>query len=127
MLGTCAKGADQPGIEELYFSFAMRSKLERSRASDILLTTYCPARYVAPTTPAAIASPLRFRRSQRRVADIMASGKQSWLSGYRGSLESMMMRKVSNCCMGALIIVLLVDTRRRMHDELVGPGQFTCG
>jgi hypothetical protein len=26
--------------------------------------------------------------------------------------------------MGALVIVLSVDTRRRMH-ELVGPGQFT--
>jgi hypothetical protein len=35
-----------------------------------------------------------------------------------------MRRKGSNCCMGALVIVLSVDTRRRMH-ELVGPGQFT--
>lgn len=73
-------------LEGTYFSFAMRSKLDRSRASDILLTTYCPTRYVAPTTPAAIAIPFRLRFSQRRVADIIMSAERNGLLRYSGRL-----------------------------------------
>lgn len=58
-----------PGLPD--FSFAILSICIRSRASWIFPNTYCPARYVAPTIPAPIAMPFRFRLIQRRVADIM--------------------------------------------------------
>lgn len=55
-----------------HFSFAMRSLLMRSRASDSFPNTYCAATYPAPKTPTPIAIGVRFRRNQRRVAVIMA-------------------------------------------------------
>jgi hypothetical protein len=100
--GTNEQVNDDKGTD---FSFAMRSKLERSRASAILLTMYCPARYVAPTAPAAIASPLRFLRSQRRVADIIMSGESNAFQGYRGGVASMLMRRLSHGCAGKIIFV----------------------
>lgn len=62
-----------------YFSLAILSICMRSLASLIFPRTYWPARYVAPTTPAPMAIPFRFRRSQRRVAEIMMIGiYESW-------------------------------------------------
>ena len=81
-----ARVSSSDNVRGTYFSFAMRSKLDRSRASDILLTTYCPTRYVVPTAPAAIAMPLRFRFSQRRVADIIMGGERNRLLRYRRGL-----------------------------------------
>lgn len=43
----------------------------RSRASEIFDSTYWPARYPAPSTPAPTARPLRLRLSQRLTAPIM--------------------------------------------------------
>ena len=60
----------------------------RSLASEILPMTYCPAMYVAPTTPAAMAMPLRLRRAHLRVADIMVAavaGATDSLSSFPGS------------------------------------------
>lgn len=46
----------------------------RSRASEILESTYCPAMYPTPSTPAPMANLVLFRRSHRREADIMMMG-----------------------------------------------------
>ena len=46
----------------------------RSRASEILDSTYCPAMYPTPSTPAPMAKLVLFRRSHRREADIMMRG-----------------------------------------------------
>ena len=48
----------------------------RSRASVILDNTYWPAIYPRPNTPALIAKLVRFRRSQRLVADIIFIGEE---------------------------------------------------
>lgn len=70
-----AEHASQVGIDNrrqiTHFSLEIRSLLMRSRASEILDSTYCPARYPTPMTPVPIARVLRLRRNQRLVALIM--------------------------------------------------------
>ena len=54
-----------------YLSLAILSLLMRSLASDIFEKTYCVARYPTPSAPNPMAKLVRFRRTQRRVADII--------------------------------------------------------
>ena len=73
------------GSDGTYLSFAMSSRCERCLASDILLTTYWPTKYVPLTTAAPNAMRLRFRLSQRPALANIVIHKAIWSGAGLGT------------------------------------------
>ena len=99
----------------------------RSRASEILDSTYWPATYPTPSTPAPMAKFVLFRRSQRLVADIMVVGN---LALYYDELhrDSCMFSARDSLPLKAIGLVKhdIMLSQPSSREARQGPGNAAC-